>query len=96
VSEELALDERGGQRGAVHRDERAVAPRAVRVKGAGEQFLAGAGLPEEQHGRAGVGDLANLLEGRVESGAPPDDFGEVRGLAELGFEIRALGLQTLA
>jgi hypothetical protein len=32
----------------------------------------------------------------VEGGAPPDDLGEVQDLAELGFEVRALGLQTLA
>ena len=88
VAEELALDERGGQGGAVHRDEGPVAPRAVRVKAAGEQLLAGAGLAEEEDRRVGVGHLTDSLQRLAEGGAPPDDLAEVPSLAELGLSDR--------
>jgi len=53
VPEELALDERGGQGGAVELHEGARAPRAQAVEGVGEQVLADAGLAlEEDRGRA--------------------------------------------
>ena len=96
VAEELAFNERRGQGGAVYRDERPVAPRAVRVERAGEQFLAGAGLAEEQDGRVRVGDLPDLLQSRPEGRASPDDLTEVVGLVELRVEIDVLGLQALA
>jgi hypothetical protein len=49
VSEELALEERLRQRGAVHRDERVVRPRACRVDSARDELLAGARLALDQH-----------------------------------------------
>ena len=48
VAEELALDERRRQRGAVDRDERPLRRGAPFVNRAREQFLAGAGLPDQQ------------------------------------------------
>ena len=51
MAEQLAFDERLGQGAAVDRDERLVGPRALVVNGAGDQFLAGAGFAEDQHGR---------------------------------------------
>ena len=42
VAEELALEQRLGDRGAVDRDERLVGALAVLVEGAGDQLLAGA------------------------------------------------------
>ena len=95
VAEELAFDERRGEGGAVHRDERACRARAERVDGAGEQLLAGAGLAEEQDGRVRVGDLPDLLQNRPEGRAPPDHLAEVVGLVELRVEIDILGLQAL-
>ena len=96
VAEELALDEGGGEGGAVDRDERPGVPLAVRVEGAGEQLLAGAGLPEEQDGRGGVGDLADLLHNRLQGRAPPDDLAEVPSLDELRVQVDVLGLQAFA
>ena len=51
VAEQLGLDERLRQRGAVHLDERAVAAAAGGVQRARDVALAAAGLAEQQHGR---------------------------------------------
>ena len=51
--EQLALDEVGRQRRAVDDDHGTGAARAPLVNRAGEQFLAGAGLAGQQHGRVG-------------------------------------------
>ena len=53
VAEQLALDQRRRQRGAVDDDERPVAPAALAVERAREQLLARARLAEEQDGRVG-------------------------------------------
>ena len=50
VAEQLALDEAGGDRGAVHLDEQALAPRAGLVDRARDQLLAGAGLARDEDG----------------------------------------------
>jgi acyl-CoA synthetase (AMP-forming)/AMP-acid ligase II len=57
VAEELGLDERLGERAAVHLDERLRRAARRAVKEAREQALAGAGLAFDQHGRIDVGDL---------------------------------------
>ena len=57
VPEELALEELGRQRGAVHLDERPVAPRRSLVDRARDQLLADAALAANQHGDVAVGDL---------------------------------------
>ena len=49
AAEQLALDERAGDRGTVHADHRPSAPRAQFVNLRREEFLACAGLTEEQH-----------------------------------------------
>ena len=49
MTEQLALEQALGETRALHRDEHAVGPGAVLVDGAGHQFLAGAGFPEQQH-----------------------------------------------
>ncbi len=51
VAEQLALEQRLGDRGAVHRDERLAARRAFVVDAAREQLLAGARLAHDQHRR---------------------------------------------
>src|SRR5262249_11762289 len=62
VTEELALEERLGQGGAVHRHEGAIAPRAGGVDRARRHLLAGAALAEEEHGRGGAGDLVDGVD----------------------------------
>ena len=68
ASEELALHEVGRQRRAVDDDERTGAPRAAPVDGAGEQFLAGAGLSRQEHrgiGRRHLVDAEHHIPKRV-------------------------------
>ena len=48
VSEQLAFDQPGGDRAAVDFHERMLVTRAAAVDGARDQFLAGAGLAEDQ------------------------------------------------
>src|SRR5437016_7795896 len=55
VPEELALEERGGERGAVADDEGAVAKRREAVQRAGHQLLAGAALAGHQRRRGVAG-----------------------------------------
>ena len=57
VAEQLGLEQLFGQRRAVHRDERPVAPGALRVDRAGGDLLAGAALAFDQHRHVAVGHL---------------------------------------
>src|SRR4030095_8411013 len=50
VTEELALDERVGNRGAVLREEHACSPRGVEVQGPRDELLSGAALALDQDG----------------------------------------------
>ena len=61
VAEQLALQQRLGDGGAVDRQERPGGPAAVLVDGAGDQLLAGAALAEDQHGDVLRGDPADRL-----------------------------------
>ena len=61
VAEHLALDQRGGDGGAVDGDERLFAPGAELVDGAGHHLLAGAALSGDHHARFGGGDLLHQL-----------------------------------
>src|SRR6185437_17060324 len=54
VAEQLGFDELLGQRRAVDGDERLVGARPVEMQRACDQLLAGAGLAEDQHRRAGL------------------------------------------
>ena len=69
VAEELALQERLGERRAVDGDERAAGARARRVDGARERALARAGLADDEHRRLGVrharGDVEDLAHRRA-------------------------------
>ncbi len=51
VAEQLALDQFGGNGCGVDRDERSIAPTAQLVDRLCDQFLAGAGFAEDQHGQ---------------------------------------------
>src|SRR5205823_10148783 len=56
VTEELALQQRLGERGAVHDDERTGLPPPAVVEGSGDELLAGTRLARDQHGGVGVHD----------------------------------------
>ena len=99
VPEELALEERVGQRGAVLGEERLARPRALRVDGAGDQLLAGARLALDEDGLLGGHDLVEEAQHVAHRGrAPHDRRVGARGLARLAeavlhlHELLRLGL----
>ena len=73
VAEELALEERVGDRGAVDRDEGAAAAGRQLVDRAGEELLAGPALTLEQHGGVGRGHPLRLGLHRADRRRLPDD-----------------------
>jgi hypothetical protein len=62
VTKELALEEVGVNRSAVHSDECAVSPRTPIVNRRRDQFLAGARLTEQEHARAGGRHALDVAE----------------------------------
>ncbi len=74
MAEQLAFQQRLGDGGAVDRQERLVGAAAVLVQGAGDQFLAGAALAEDQHvdilRRDAADRLAHLLHDRAAADDP--------------------------
>ena len=50
VAEELAVEERFGDRAAIERDKRAIRPGGLRVQGARDEFFAGAAGSSNQDG----------------------------------------------
>ena len=81
VPEELALEQRVGERRAVLGDEALILARARVVDRAGHQVLAGAGLAGDQHGGVRLGHLLHHLEHLVHRRARADDL--VEGVATL-------------
>ena len=77
VSEQLALDQRRRQRRAVDAHERAGMPAAAIVQRAREQFLAGAGRPEQQHAGVGRRHLRQPRQRQAQRRALADDVVEV-------------------
>ena len=61
VAEQLGLDQRLRQRGAVDADERPIGPGRVMVQRVGDQLLAGAALTPDQHRRGRAHHLRDLL-----------------------------------
>ena len=89
MSEQLALDQPGGQRGAVHLDERTVLAPARRVDRAGDELLAGSGLAEDQYRAVRIGDEPDLLEDGHQRGALADELVDVVNGADLLLEVLA-------
>ena len=73
VPEQLALEERLGERGAVQRDERLLGARAERVDRAGELPLAGAALAGDEDRRPRARDLARDAIDLLHRGARADE-----------------------
>ena len=82
-----------GQRRAVDGDRFPCAVLARIVDGLGDQLLAGAGLPLDQDGALGPGDVADQLEDAVHPRVPADDVVEAVVLLELLAEPQDLVLQ---
>ena len=90
VAEELALQQARGDGRAVELDEGALPARAEIVDGAGDELLAGAGLPADEDGGVGRRDGFDLLEDLAQGGACRDDLLEVVLGADLVFQVDLL------
>ena len=77
VPEQLALDQRAGDRAAIDDDERLRVPRRQLVQGARDHVLAGAGLALDEHGRVGRRDLLDQAEDLAHRGRAPDHLAEL-------------------
>ncbi len=83
VAEEFALQQRLGDRGAIHGDERFFRAVAVLVDRAGDEFLAGAGLAADEHAHGLRRDAADLFINLLHRAALTDDrVSRSRGAAE--------------
>ena len=74
VTEELALEETGRDRGAIQVDERPPPSRAALVDLACDELLARSRLALDQHDRVGRGDHRGLVEHAPQRFARPDDL----------------------
>ena len=92
VAEELALEKRLGNGGAVDGDERAAAPGRERVDRPGEELLARAALALEQHGGVRGRDALGLGPHRPDGGRFSDDRRH-RARLRVGEEQRLAGLR---
>jgi hypothetical protein len=91
VAEELGLEQRLGDGGAVDGDERAVLARAERVKRSGKQLLAGAALSFEEHGGIGAGRAVQVLQHGAQRGIVADDARCAALLGQLLAQHHVLG-----
>src|SRR5262249_17616274 len=90
MTEQLAFEQAGRDRRAIELDQRAFAPGAQVVNGAGDQLLARAGFAANQDGRIGGRDRLDLFEDAFQRGTGADDLLEVPGGLNLLFEIELL------
>ena len=90
MAEEFAFKQLGGNRTAVDGHERTRTPVTVIVEGAGNHFLASAGLAKHQDGGIGIGDLRHHSPDSTHSATAPDQRTE-----QLGFGAALTGLSVL-
>ncbi len=81
VAEELALEQRVGERGAVDGDEGSLAPVRGVVDRAGDQLLAGPGLAADQHAGVARGDLLHVPQQLLHPSVAGDDAEALGGSA---------------
>jgi hypothetical protein len=86
VAEELVFEQLVGDRRAVDGQERGVGVVPRRVQGAGDQLLAGAGLPQDQDVGPGRPDLADQGLHRLHRRALADECLEVDRRVQLAAE----------
>ncbi len=96
VTEELALEERFGDRAAVHRDEGFLRARAGIVHEARDELLAGAALAGEQHSAGVARHFASDVERGAHRGAAAHDLVLPADSAQLALERRDALAQLLA
>ena len=97
VAEQLAFQQLGRQRRAVHLDERLRAPRRAAVQLARDDFLADAALAAQQHADVAVGDAVHHGDhGCIAAPEAPAGLRALRILGHLRAEARHFGAQRLA
>jgi hypothetical protein len=90
MAEEFAFEQLGGNRTAVDGHERTRTPVTVVVEGAGDHFLASAGLAEYQDSGIGIGDLRHHSPDSTHPATAPDQRSE-----QFGFGAALTGLSVL-
>jgi hypothetical protein len=93
VPEQLGLEQRLREGGAVDGDEGAGAPAAAVVQRVRHQLLAGAALAGDQHGRLALRDGVDAVEQAQHGRAAPDDVAARLALRQLGPRPLELALQ---
>ncbi len=94
VAEQLALEQRVGDGGAVDRDEGALGARRVEVQRARHQLLAGARLAGDEHVRGRAGEAPHQREDVLHDRRASDDVLEAIRARDLAAEARHLGAQA--
>ena len=82
MAEQLALQQRLGQRAAVDDDQRMKASRAAGMNGARHQFLSGAAFAGDEDRSIGWRDRLDGIEDVLHGGALADDVGRPRNLRD--------------
>jgi hypothetical protein len=94
VAKPLALDQSGGQGGAVELDQRLGRAPGIGVDGPGDQLLAGPRLAVDQHGGVGRRHPADLLQHGQQRRGTTDDLLEVMNRLDLLLEVEVLLLEA--
>ena len=96
VPEQLALDEPGGDGGAVHLHERPVAARTAVVQGARDELLASTGLAMDQDSSVARRHARHRIEQGAQRRIAADDLVEIVLIADFLLQIDVLRLQPVA
>ena len=95
MAEQLAFEQAGGNGGAIELDERSVLAATQAMDGLGDQFLAGAGLAENQDRGLTRGDRCHLVEDLLERRTVTNDLGELPFGPDFAFQVLPLFVETL-
>jgi hypothetical protein len=91
VAEQLGLEQRLGDGGAIDGDKRRVRARTQGVQAAREQLLAGTALALQQHGRVGGRGTVEVQQHLPQAGVVADDARRTAALGELLLEQDVFG-----
>jgi len=94
VTEQYAFDEIGRDGAAVLNDERSLRAFGRAMNGAGDELLAGAGFPANEHGQVGCSNLLENRKNLAHSHAVPDEIIEFLAPAEVDLDRPGAVLET--